>query len=100
MAAGGSRAGASNLSQGSRPVAAEGGWPGRWGGRGDGRRRPGGAGSRALAGFGVSGGRGLAYGVVLQAIEVLTALGLGLPALAAEGLLWSELRRRPSTAAD
>jgi phosphatidylinositol alpha-mannosyltransferase len=48
----------------------------------------------------VSGGRGLAYGVVLQAIEVLTALGLGLPALAAEGLLWSELRRRPSTAAD
>jgi phosphatidylinositol alpha-mannosyltransferase len=53
-----------------------------------------------LAGFGVSGGRGLAYGVVLQAIEVLTALGLGLPALAAEGLSWSELRRTPSTAAD
>jgi phosphatidylinositol alpha-mannosyltransferase len=47
----------------------------------------------ALAGFGVSGGRGLAYGVVLQAVEVLTALGMGLPALAAEGLSWTQLRR-------
>jgi phosphatidylinositol alpha-mannosyltransferase len=47
----------------------------------------------ALAGFGVSPGRALAYGVVLQAVEVLTALGLGLPALAAEGLSWTQVRR-------
>ncbi|MGZ6643815.1 MAG: lysylphosphatidylglycerol synthase transmembrane domain-containing protein [Solirubrobacteraceae bacterium] len=46
-----------------------------------------------LAGFGVSGGRALAYGIVLQALEVLTAVGLGLPALAAEGLSWDQVRR-------
>jgi phosphatidylinositol alpha-mannosyltransferase len=46
-----------------------------------------------LAGFGVSGGHALAYGIVLQAVEVLTAVGLGLPALAAEGLSWSQVRR-------
>ena len=46
-----------------------------------------------LAGFGVSGGRALAYGIVLQAVEVLTAVGLGLPALAAEGMSWSQVRR-------
>ena len=45
-----------------------------------------------LAGFGVTAAHGLAYGVVLQAVEVLTALGLGLPALAAEGLSWNQLR--------
>jgi phosphatidyl-myo-inositol alpha-mannosyltransferase len=47
----------------------------------------------ALAGFGVSAARGLTYGIVLQAVEVLTALGLGLPALAAEGLSWTQVRR-------
>jgi phosphatidylinositol alpha-mannosyltransferase len=46
-----------------------------------------------LAGFGVSGGRALAFGIVLQALEVLTAVGLGLPALAAEGLSWDQVRR-------
>jgi phosphatidylinositol alpha-mannosyltransferase len=54
----------------------------------------------ALAGFGVSAGRGLAYGVVLQAVEVLTALGLGLPALAAEGLSWTQVRRTAATVAE
>jgi phosphatidylinositol alpha-mannosyltransferase len=54
----------------------------------------------ALAGFGVSAGRGLAYGVVLQAVEVLTALGLGLPALAAEGLSWTQVRRTAGTVAE
>jgi phosphatidylinositol alpha-mannosyltransferase len=54
----------------------------------------------ALAGFGVSGGRGLAYGVVLQAVEVLTALAMGLPALAAEGLSWTQLRRGTATVDD
>jgi phosphatidylinositol alpha-mannosyltransferase len=47
-----------------------------------------------LARFGVAASRGLAYGIVLQAIEVVTALGLGLPALLREGLSWSELRSR------
>jgi phosphatidylinositol alpha-mannosyltransferase len=41
----------------------------------------------------VSGGRALAFGIVLQALEVLTAVGLGLPALAAEGLSWDQVRR-------
>jgi phosphatidylinositol alpha-mannosyltransferase len=45
-----------------------------------------------LVSFGVSGGHALAYGVVLQAVEVLTAVGLGLPALAAEGMSWSQVR--------
>src|SRR4051812_7604690 len=54
----------------------------------------------ALAGFGVSAARGLTYGVVLQAVEVLTALGLGLPALAAEGLSWTQLRRTAATVAE
>jgi phosphatidylinositol alpha-mannosyltransferase len=54
----------------------------------------------ALAGFGVSAGRGLAFGVVLQAVEVLTALALGLPALAAEGLSWTQVRRGSATVAD
>jgi phosphatidylinositol alpha-mannosyltransferase len=54
----------------------------------------------ALAGFGVSSSRGLAFGVVLQAVEVLTALGLGLPALAAEGLSWTQVRRGAATVAD
>jgi phosphatidylinositol alpha-mannosyltransferase len=54
----------------------------------------------ALAGFGVSAGRGLAYGVVLQAVEVVTALGLGLPALAAEGMSWTQLRRTAATVAE
>jgi phosphatidylinositol alpha-mannosyltransferase len=40
----------------------------------------------------VSGGHALAYGIVLQAVEVLTAVGLGLPALAAEGMSWSQVR--------
>jgi phosphatidyl-myo-inositol alpha-mannosyltransferase len=54
----------------------------------------------ALAGFGVSAGRGLAFGVVLQAVEVLTALALGLPALAAEGLSWTQVRRGSATLPD
>jgi phosphatidyl-myo-inositol alpha-mannosyltransferase len=51
-----------------------------------------------LAGFGVSGARALAFGVVLQAIEVITALALGLPALAAEGMSWSQVRRGSAAA--
>jgi len=43
-------------------------------------------------GFGVSTADGLAYGVILQAVEIATAVTLGLPALVREGLTWSDLR--------
>jgi phosphatidylinositol alpha-mannosyltransferase len=45
-----------------------------------------------LAAYGVGGGPGLAYGIILQAVEVLTALALGVPALLAEGLTWRDIR--------
>ena len=51
-----------------------------------------------LAAFGVSGGRGLAYGIVLQAVEIATAVGLGAPALVREGIGWGDLRRRAPAA--
>jgi phosphatidylinositol alpha-mannosyltransferase len=47
-----------------------------------------------LAAYGVGSGQALAYGIILQAIEVLTALGLGIPALLREGLTWREIRER------
>jgi phosphatidylinositol alpha-mannosyltransferase len=43
-------------------------------------------------GFGVSTADALAYGVILQAVEIATAVGLGLPALVREGLTWKDLR--------
>jgi phosphatidylinositol alpha-mannosyltransferase len=43
-------------------------------------------------GFGISEGDALAYGVILQAVEIATAVALGLPALVREGLTWSDLR--------
>jgi phosphatidylinositol alpha-mannosyltransferase len=45
-----------------------------------------------LAAYGVGAGPGLAYGIILQAVEVLTAVGLGIPALLAEGLRWRDIR--------
>jgi phosphatidyl-myo-inositol alpha-mannosyltransferase len=45
-----------------------------------------------LTAYGVGGGAGLAYGIILQAVEVLTALGLGIPALLGEGLTWRDMR--------
>jgi phosphatidyl-myo-inositol alpha-mannosyltransferase len=39
-----------------------------------------------LAAYGVSAAHGLAYGVLLQAAEVATAVALGVPALLAEGV--------------
>jgi phosphatidyl-myo-inositol alpha-mannosyltransferase len=52
-----------------------------------------------LAAYGVGAGQALAYGIILQAIEVLTALVLGVPALLQEGLSWRDLRPKgtPST---
>ncbi len=45
-----------------------------------------------LAAYGVGAGPALAYGIILQAVEVLTALGLGLPALLGEGMTWQDIR--------
>jgi phosphatidylinositol alpha-mannosyltransferase len=46
-----------------------------------------------LAAYGVGAGAGLAYGIILQAVEVITALALGVPALLGEGLRWQDIRR-------
>ncbi len=46
-----------------------------------------------LAAYGVGAGQGLAYGIILQAVEVVTALALGVPALLKEGLSWQDIRR-------
>ena len=45
-----------------------------------------------LAAYGVGTGSALAYGILLQAVEVVTALALGVPALFGEGLSWREIR--------
>jgi phosphatidylinositol alpha-mannosyltransferase len=45
-----------------------------------------------LAAYGVGSGQGLAYGIILQAVEVITALALGVPALLKEGLSWQDIR--------
>jgi phosphatidyl-myo-inositol alpha-mannosyltransferase len=51
-----------------------------------------------LAAYGVGAGKGLAYGILLQAVEVVTALALGVPALLREGVKWSDLRREAGSA--
>jgi phosphatidylinositol alpha-mannosyltransferase len=45
-----------------------------------------------LAAYGVGAGAGLAYGIILQAVEVITALVLGVPALLGEGLRLEDIR--------
>ena len=45
-----------------------------------------------LAAYGVGAGPSLAYGIILQAVEVLTALALGVPALLGENLSWGDIR--------
>jgi phosphatidylinositol alpha-mannosyltransferase len=49
-----------------------------------------------LSAYGVGAGPGLAYGIILQAVEVVTALLLGVPALLREGLTWRDLRAESS----
>jgi phosphatidylinositol alpha-mannosyltransferase len=39
-------------------------------------------------------GAGVAYGVILQAVEVSTAIAMGMPALLKEGMSWREVRMR------
>lgn len=56
-----------------------------------------------LAAYGVGAGQGLAYGIILQAVEVVTALILGVPALFKEGVSWQDIRHsaaRPEDGAD
>jgi phosphatidylinositol alpha-mannosyltransferase len=50
-----------------------------------------------LAPFGIHAGEGLAYGLVLQAVEIGCALALGLPALLFEGVSIAELRAHTGT---
>jgi phosphatidyl-myo-inositol alpha-mannosyltransferase len=50
-------------------------------------------------GFGVGAADALAYGIILQAVEIATALALGLPALVREGMTWSDLRLQALSAA-
>ena len=45
-------------------------------------------------GFHVSTPDAIAYGIVLQAVEVATALVMGMPALVGEGLSWRDVRLR------
>jgi phosphatidylinositol alpha-mannosyltransferase len=51
------------------------------------------------AGFGVDPATALAYGVILQAVEVATAALLGVPSLVREGVSWSDMRLRALQAA-
>jgi phosphatidylinositol alpha-mannosyltransferase len=46
------------------------------------------------AGWHVGFGTGVAYGVILQAVEVVTALLMGVPALLKEGMSWKEIKMR------
>ncbi len=46
------------------------------------------------AGWHVGLGTGVAYGVILQAVEVTTAILMGMPALLKEGMSWKEVRMR------
>ena len=45
-------------------------------------------------GWHVGWGAGVAYGVILQAVEVSTAILMGAPALVKEGMSWREVRLR------
>ena len=53
-----------------------------------------------LAGaYGVSSVQALGYGIVLQAVEVATAVVMGMPALVKEGVSWQDVRMRALHAA-
>jgi len=51
------------------------------------------------AGFGIGAADALAYGVVLQAVEIATSVALGVPALVREGVTWKDMRLRALSAA-
>jgi phosphatidyl-myo-inositol alpha-mannosyltransferase len=50
-------------------------------------------------GFGIGSANALAYGVILQGVEIATAVALGLPALVREGMTWGDMRLRALSAA-
>jgi phosphatidyl-myo-inositol alpha-mannosyltransferase len=52
-----------------------------------------------LSAYGVSKTNALAYGIILQAVEIATAVGMGMPALLREGMTWRDLRLRALHAA-
>jgi phosphatidylinositol alpha-mannosyltransferase len=47
-----------------------------------------------LSAYGVAKTDALAYGIILQAVEIATALAMGMPALVREGMTWRDLRLR------
>jgi phosphatidylinositol alpha-mannosyltransferase len=52
-----------------------------------------------LSAYGVGKTDALAYGIILQAVEIATALTMGMPALVREGMTWKDLRLRALHAA-
>ena len=52
-----------------------------------------------LSAYGVGKTNALAYGIILQAVEIATALAMGMPALVREGMTWRDLRLRALHAA-
>jgi phosphatidylinositol alpha-mannosyltransferase len=52
-----------------------------------------------LSAYGVAKTNALAYGIILQAVEIATALAMGMPALVREGMTWRDLRLRTLHAA-
>jgi phosphatidyl-myo-inositol alpha-mannosyltransferase len=49
--------------------------------------------------YGVPAAAALGYGIILQAVEIATAVAFGLPALIGEGLSWRDVRMRALAAA-
>jgi phosphatidylinositol alpha-mannosyltransferase len=47
-----------------------------------------------LSAYGIGHTDALAYGIILQAVEIATALAMGMPALVREGMTWKDLRLR------
>jgi phosphatidyl-myo-inositol alpha-mannosyltransferase len=52
-----------------------------------------------LSAYGVGKTNALAYGIILQAVEIATAVAMGMPALVREGMTWRDLRLRAIHAA-
>ena len=52
-----------------------------------------------LSAYGVGKTNALAYGIILQAVEIATAVAMGMPALVREGMTWRDLRIRALHAA-
>jgi phosphatidylinositol alpha-mannosyltransferase len=52
-----------------------------------------------LSAYGVGRTDAFAYGIILQAVEIATALAMGMPALLREGMTWKDLRLRALHAA-